>query len=604
MLQALPVLLVVHTISALPSNWAIYPGLNAVPHCPNTCVSPPPFRCLGLFPGPTATACLEACAADPTCSQATWAQDDGRCFTRTDGQWELVGGGTVAACNNLTLPGCIPPPPANNTILRAVVAPRPSGVPMHPLAPGVTLDGWNGTLFPKWGNGSYLSLDLGSATLRAMAASLAPGLLRLGGSPEDSIDFTLDGGGCVAGSNGPLPPAPGGYYCSQVKPRQYGCLTGARWEALLAFAAAANLSLVLGVNGCYGRQGADSPMDFSNVRALLQATAASAHRRALLGLELTNEVFGNTITPRAWGADMDTLSQLVVEVLGAPVLLAGPDDASPTHLAQALNSTARGTLTALTYHHYPGCAANTTPYFALDPRCLQVIDEWGAQFSSAAGAPAGVATWAGETAAHGGGGVPGLTDSFTSTLYYAWQLGALPLSGVELSARQALVGGDYALLRQGGGGGSLSPNPDFWLLWLFKALVGGGAQAYAVNTSAPVAVTGVRAFAFGGGKAGAGRAVLALSLNTIGARLGLALEEGGEGGAAPLAGPRLEFHLQGQLGVGGGGVTCNGVPLAVGAGGALPDWRALGVRTEGGTPLMLEPGSVVLALLGPPAASG
>lgn len=203
--------------SSLPSNWAVYPGLNAVPHCPSTCTSArAPFRCLGLFPGAAPDGCFAACLADGACGQATWAADDGRCFTRTDGAWALVPGSTAAACNNNTVAGCIPPPPPNNTLLSALVAEAPTGVPLHALAPAVTLDGWNGTLFPKWGAASYLALDLSQPALRAAAAALAPGLLRLGGSPEDSIEFDAGGASCVAGTGG-AGPGTGGYYCSQVR---------------------------------------------------------------------------------------------------------------------------------------------------------------------------------------------------------------------------------------------------------------------------------------------------------------------------------------------------------------------------------------------------
>ena len=384
------------TTLSFPSNWVVYNGQNAVPHCPNTCTSThPPFRCLGLFPGPSATPCIDACISDATCSQVTWAADDGRCFTRADGLWNLTSGGTVAACNNNTVPGCLPPPPANSTVITVEVSTTPLGVPMHPLAPAVTLDGWNGTLFPKWGNGSYLALDLRNPDLIRYASALAPAILRLGGSPEDSIEYTLDGSGCVPGSGG-NGPAPEGYYCSQVHPYYYGCLTGARWEELLTFANTTGLSIVLGVNGCSGRMSRDTPMDFSNIKALLAATAASPHRGSLIGLELSNEVFNNTISPAAWGQDMDTLKGVVIATLGGPLaVMAGPDDASPTHLSQALNSTQKGTLTAMTYHHYPGCEANTSDYFVLEPLCLQIIDDWGVQFSNAAGAPAGIATWAG-----------------------------------------------------------------------------------------------------------------------------------------------------------------------------------------------------------------
>jgi hypothetical protein len=42
----------------------------------------------------------------------------------------------------------------------------------HALSPGVTLDAWNASGFPRWGPASFLALDLGSARLRALAAEL------------------------------------------------------------------------------------------------------------------------------------------------------------------------------------------------------------------------------------------------------------------------------------------------------------------------------------------------------------------------------------------------------------------------------------------------
>lgn len=178
--------------SPLPPSWAVYSGLNAVSHCPATCVTRPPFRCLGLFPGANATRCIAACIADGACSQATWAADDGRCFTRTDGLWQLVAGNTVSACNNDTVRGCALPPPANNSAVTAVVAGTASGVAMHALAPAVTLDGWNissAGVGPKWGASSYLALDLASPRLIALASAVGPGLLRLGGSPEGARGY-------------------------------------------------------------------------------------------------------------------------------------------------------------------------------------------------------------------------------------------------------------------------------------------------------------------------------------------------------------------------------------------------------------------------------
>ena len=123
---ALAALLAAAASSPLGSSpWRSFVGQNAVPGCPSTCTnSTPPFVCLGLFPGSGGSAaCLAACQASDGCSQATVADDDGRCFTRSDGKWVLVAGGTVAWCNNDTVPGCAPVPPANGTTVTATLSP-------------------------------------------------------------------------------------------------------------------------------------------------------------------------------------------------------------------------------------------------------------------------------------------------------------------------------------------------------------------------------------------------------------------------------------------------------------------------------------------------
>ena len=195
-------------------TWHYFAGQNAVSHCPETCIDRGPLHCLGSFP--SAADCAVACQMDPACSIMTWIDDTKDCWTRTDGLWNLTSGATTAGCNNATVPGCAPPPPVNGTALLASVSAAPV-LRTHPLSPAVTLDFWNVSspnIGPKWGNSSVLALDLSNPLLQALASQLAPGLLRLGGSPEDSVIFDTDGT-CVAGTGG-QGPSPS-YYCSQVR---------------------------------------------------------------------------------------------------------------------------------------------------------------------------------------------------------------------------------------------------------------------------------------------------------------------------------------------------------------------------------------------------
>lgn len=437
-----------------------------------------------------------------------------------------------------------------------------------------------------------LGIDLGDASLRAYAAALAPALLRLGGSPEDSIVFDADGS-CAPGGGG-QPPGP--YYCSQVHPYVYGCLSPARWEAVLEFADDVGMKIAFGLNGCFGRTGADAPMDLSNARALMRATAASPHAAALSHWELSNEVVPNTISAAQWVADAAALRNLSLEIFGAAGLpappLVGPDQggAAVADVVAALGGRA-GALAAITYHQYPQCTApGGGEPFALLPSCLAQLPAAASGYAASASAIKGLQTWSGEGADHSGGGIPGLTDTFRSSFYYAVQLGALPASGVELMARQCLSGGDYELLQRG----SFAPNPDFFVVWLLRQLALRGARALNVTSSAPQALSGLFVYAFdanagkGVGPPGAATTLLAINAHAQNAyHVHLA--------GANLAGPRAEWHLAGNLSAVHGPVSVNGHVL----GGAppLPAVESLALPAAAGDLLVVGPASIAFVMV-------
>ena len=490
------------------------------------------------------------------------------------------------------------PPHPNTTSLTAAIDSSVALGRTSPLHPAVALDFWRSddpTFGQKWGRSSALTIDLTSPVLRAAARALAPAVLRLGGSPEDSLVFDVDGT-CVPGSGGDGPYAP--YFCSQVHPYTYDCLSGARWQELLEFAADTGLKIALGLNGCFGRPSANASMDYSNAEAVFAATAASPHATdGFYGFELSNEVVPNTITPAAWGKDAAALQALARTAFAAkglpPPPLVGPDQSCCDAQVEVMAATPQGVLTALTFHQYPQCTdPGPGSGLALQPACLAAIDSHSAGAVAAAGG--GPAVWMGEGADHSGGGVPGLTDTFRSSYYTAWLYGASAAAGVELTARQCLSGGDYELLQRDQGG--FSPNPDFWVVYLFKALIGGaqGATAYNVTHSAPPTTTGVRLFAFSsaqGSQATPSLALLAVNLQTD-TPVAVTLAGQGTGGA------RVEYHLSGNASQVHGEVQCNGRVLSMDPSThAPPPVQGLGVAAPAGSLLVLQPGGIAFVTL-------
>jgi len=163
-------------------------------------------------------------------------------------------------------------------------------------------------------------------------------------------------------------------------------------------------------------------------------------------------------------------------------------------------------------------------------------------------------------------------------------LGALPLNGVELAARQCLSGGDYELLQRT----NFQPNPDFFIPWFFRYLIGGRASAFNVSYSVPILLSGVRVFVFSATQSNGSYTILALNLQTEGSPISVTLE------GALGSRPRVEYHLSADLTEAHGTVSCNGKPLAIDSGTHLPPAIAsLGMSGSG--PLVLQNSTIVFA---------
>ena len=138
---------------------------------------------------------------------------------------------------------CAPPPPAPLHTLTVDAGAQP----LHTLEPSfvsVAVD-----YMPTIG---ILDLDLEDEQLIRLASSLAPGLLRLGGSAGDATVFAHSPADCAAQLAAGHPGTAAGYVC---KGPPTNCLTAVRWEAWLRFANRTGLRPVLGLNGCFGRFG-------------------------------------------------------------------------------------------------------------------------------------------------------------------------------------------------------------------------------------------------------------------------------------------------------------------------------------------------------------
>ena len=283
---------------AAPSGWLTVPSTNAVPNCGSVCNTQQHEKCVGALP--SAAACLASCERAGGCAVWTWSESTKHCWHRTDTVWAPVhAAGITSGCDRAALGDICsspppPPPPAPVSPDVSVTLGAEGGqVSLH--SPAVALDWWvksDSKYGYQWGDASILVLDLQNPKLLALARALAPAVLRLGGSPIDSIEYAIGPAAearCARGKG--TPGGAPGNTCSQTGLATYGCFTGTRWRELLAFGKATGLRVVLGLNACNGRSSVNSTMDFSNIQSLLNFTVSlpPSELQPLAGFEFGNE---------------------------------------------------------------------------------------------------------------------------------------------------------------------------------------------------------------------------------------------------------------------------------------------------------------------------
>ena len=360
---------------------------------------------------------------------------------------------------------------------------------------GVNMDFWLPSK-PKWEGSGALVVDLNQPSLRTLARGLSGALLRLGGSPADFLLYGVTADACSEANLNRTQPVPGNkYFCPIWDQTQGQCLTLARWQAILEFAASSGLALVLDLNACWGRASAETDMDWSLIDGLLNVTADARHSwgGALFGVEYGNEVYNNIAAPvygRAAARLRARLDALWTPPGPPAPRVMGPDawesDLSAGYYTELLQAS-NGSMHAITFHDYADDCCTPTQGNVLNLTCLDALFD-RASFVRDIAHGFGVATWNGEGALHAYSGVAGLTNTMVSTVYYMHALGSYAGNGYGLFSRQTLIGGDYELVNRT----TFLPTPDYFALLLFRQLVSGVVLESATATEA----AGVRTHAF------------------------------------------------------------------------------------------------------------
>ena len=344
----------------------------------------------------------------------------------------------------------------------------------------VDMDWWTGEHDGSggdWAGSGLLSIDLGNRRLRNLAAGLAPGFLRLGGSLDTAVRYDM--------GNNEVTKA----WCKdEVSFRNvpwHLCLNQSRWDEVLDFASDAGLEVIFGLSwlGVNGGPSDDllkdstevPPWNYTNPEALLRYTASKGHTlyAVELGEEMTpspgTESFSNLVNGYA------QLQQLLGQiwplkpprVLGPCVGMADESGGPNFGFMRAfLNTTLHtGTVDSVCMHSYNNDGGDgwKRPGFLNQTRRQAEI-----MLAEVRKNNPNTPLWCGECGPHNGGGVSNITDRFISSFWYADALGGLARMGLQEFGRQSLVGSHYGLVEAH----TFFPNPDYWVALLFTRLMG------------------------------------------------------------------------------------------------------------------------------------
>lgn len=326
----------------------------------------------------------------------------------------------------------------------------------------------NATGVDAWSNASVgWTLNLQDNRLLTLASALAPANLRVGGSPEDTAEYSEGFGD-------------GGVKCSQVAVERHTCLHPERWEELIQFAEKAGLRLVFGLNIMFGRGGTlDAPAgkwNSTNTAALLRYTAKH-YPDFRHGFGLGNEkefALSAQDTASCYNEVRALINDMWPDESKRP-LLVGPDlNPRPDWLSQFLQALdSPDTVDAVSYHMYVGYGRSVDlPSLILQPAWLDSSHSYiAAHHRSLVRSKAAKSTqiWITETAAAWASGTAGVCDGFVSGFWWLDQLGVAASDGHSAMCRQCLVGGNYSLIDQLNG---MKPNPDYWSAWIHRQLMG------------------------------------------------------------------------------------------------------------------------------------
>ncbi|XP_057460765.1 heparanase-like protein 2 [Actinidia eriantha] len=327
-----------------------------------------------------------------------------------------------------------------------------------------------------WGRAGIPNLDLKNQILSNAIKEFDPLRIRIGGSLQDQVVYKV--GDWVK-------------KCPHFKKREgglfgfsHGCLPMNRWDELNNLFNQTGAVVTFGLNALYGRSKSKEDdslwvgdWDPQNARDLMNYTVSRGYK--INSYELGNELCGSGVSARLdavqYGKDLISLKELVKELYPnsttQPKVLGPAGFYDEKWFSDFLQATGPGVVDGLTHHIYNlGAGVDSTlinkaqdPYF-LDQiaQTYKDISNTIRSFGPWTGA------WIGEAGGAYNSGGKDVSHTFVNGFWYLDQLGMTSTFNHKVFCRQALIGGNYALLNTS----TFVPNPDYYGALLWHRLMG------------------------------------------------------------------------------------------------------------------------------------
>ncbi|CAI9096495.1 OLC1v1032657C1 [Oldenlandia corymbosa var. corymbosa] len=327
-----------------------------------------------------------------------------------------------------------------------------------------------------WEKAGIFNLDLDNKILQNAIKAFGHLRIRIGGSLEDQIVYQV---GTAVKKCPSLKKIDDGLFGFSR-----GCLTMKRWDELNALFNRTGVLLTFGLNALLGRRKAKEDnvlwvgdWNPKNARDLMTYTANKGYK--IDSYELGNELSAGGVSARVeadqYGKDMIVLKNIVKELYPnettRPLVLGPGGFYDEKWFSTFLLTSGPGVVDAVTHHTYNLGAGVDKDLInkVQDPFFLDQVAQTykDAEISVRLFGP-WAKTWVGEAGGAYNSGGKDVSHTFANGFWYLDQLGMTSTFNHQVFCRQALIGGNYALLNTT----SFIPNPDYYGALLWHRLMG------------------------------------------------------------------------------------------------------------------------------------